>query len=172
MRGVPRARRDRAHALFVVINAEQFRRALNDARQFGGAVKLQALHDAEALAQRRSQQARAGGRADQRERRQAEFDRPRGGSLADDDVQLIVLHRRIENFLNGRIEAVDFIDEQHVAALKVGQDGGQVAGLLQHRARSLPHARAHFIGENVRERGFAEPRRAKHQRMVKRLFAP
>ena len=50
--------------------------------------------------------------------------------LVDDDVELEVLHRRVEVFLDGLLEAVDFVNEQHVALLEVGQQAGQVAGFL------------------------------------------
>ena len=42
--------------------------------------------------------------------------------LADDQVELEVLHRRIEDLLDRRREAVDLVDEQHVARLQIGED--------------------------------------------------
>ena len=44
--------------------------------------------------------------------------RARRRPLADDEVELEVLHRRIEDFLDRRIEPVDLVDEQHVARLR------------------------------------------------------
>src|ERR1700691_5659986 len=45
------------------------------------------------------QQPRAGGGADQRELCQLDLDRARRRSLADDEVELEILHRRIQHFL-------------------------------------------------------------------------
>jgi hypothetical protein len=56
------------------------------------------------------------------------------GPLADHDVDLKVLQRRIEDLFDDRREAVDLVDEQHVARFEIGQDGGQVAGAFEHRA--------------------------------------
>ena len=47
----------------------------------------------------------------------------------------IVLHGGIEDFLDRRIEAMDLVDEQHVARLEVGELRGEVAGLGDHRDR-------------------------------------
>ena len=96
-------------------------------------VELQALHDAEAIAQRRGQKPGAGGGPDQREGRQVQFDGARRRALADHDVELVVLQRRIQHLLHDRREAMDLIDEQHVARLQVGQQRGQIPGTLEHR---------------------------------------
>ena len=37
------------------------------------------------------------------------------------DVELVVLHRRIEDLLDGRRQPVDFVDEQHLVLLQVGE---------------------------------------------------
>ena len=51
-------------------------------------------------------------------RGQVELDRAGGGAGVDDDVEPVVLHRRVEVFLDGRVEAVDFVDEEDVALLR------------------------------------------------------
>jgi hypothetical protein len=40
------------------------------------------------------------------------------GTLADDEVELEILHRRIEHLLDRRVEPMDFVDEQNVALLR------------------------------------------------------
>ena len=134
-------------------------------------VELQALHDAEAVAQRRGQQAGARGRADQRERRQVELDRARRRPLADHDVDLVVLQRRVQDLLDDRAQAVDLVDEQHVVRLEVGQHRGQVAGPLEHRTRGLAQVDAQLVGDDVRQRGLAQAGRAEDQHVVERLAA-
>ena len=99
-------------------------------------VELQPVHDAEARPQRRRQQARARRRADQRELLQRHLHRPRARPLADHDVELVVLERRIQDLLDRRRHAVDLVDEQHFALAEVRQDRRQVAWLLEHRART------------------------------------
>ena len=49
--------------------------------------------------------------------------------FADHQIEFEILHRGIENFLHRRIEAMDFVDEQHVARLEIGENGGQIARL-------------------------------------------
>jgi hypothetical protein len=107
---------------------EQARGALHDLRQVLVRVELQARDDAEAVAQRVGQHAGARGGAGERERRQVELDRARRRALADHDVELEVLQRRIQDLLDHRREAVDLVDEQHVLRLEVGEQRREVAG--------------------------------------------
>ena len=44
--------------------------------------------------------------------------RARRRPFADDQVELVILHRRIEDFLDRRIEAMDLVDEEDVALLR------------------------------------------------------
>ena len=150
-------------------DAEDSCRARDDALELGVVVELQPLHDAEAVAERRGQQSRARRRADQRERLQVELDRARGRSLADHDVELEVFHRRIEDLLDDRAQAMDLVDEQHVVRLQVRQQRRQVAGALDHRSGRLPQAHAQLVRDDVRERGLAETRRAEDQHVIERL---
>ncbi len=117
--------------------------------------------NAEALAQRAGDQPRAGRRADQGEGRTVDADRPCRRALADDQVELKILHRRIKDLLDRGRQPVDLVDEQDVARLQVGQQCGEVAAALDHRARGRAEANAHFAGDDLRERRLAEPRRSR-----------
>ena len=61
---------------------------------------------------------------------------------------------------------MDFIDEEHVARLEVGEQRGQIAGTLEHRTGGLAQVHLHFIGEDVGEGGFAQARRPEDQHVV------
>src|SRR4029077_9448525 len=98
-RRTARAAGDLVRAIVHARDAEDSCRASYDGREFVRRVELQALHDTETIAQRTRQQARARGRADKRERRQIQLDRTRRRAVADHDVDLAILHRRIEDLL-------------------------------------------------------------------------
>ena len=51
----------------------------------------------------------------------------RTGALADDDVEFVVLECGVELFFEDGLEAVDFVEKQHLALADVGQDGGEIA---------------------------------------------
>ena len=88
-RGVPRERAAmRLGARGVDLHLEDARRAQDDPGEVGGLVQLEPVRDAEAVAQRRGEQAGARGGADQREGREVERDDRRARALADRDRQL------------------------------------------------------------------------------------
>ena len=120
-RGAARAAGDFVRAVFGDVGAEQARGAADDLLQFGDAVEIEADRDSEAVAQRRGQQALAGGGADQGEFGKVDADRAGGRAFADHQVERPVLHRRIEDFLDRGSEAVNLVDEQDVAVLEIGQ---------------------------------------------------
>ncbi len=107
--------------------------------------------------------------ATQREPRQVDLHRPGRRPLADDQVELKILHRRVEDFLDGRIEPVDLVDEQNIAVFEIGQKGCEIPGLGDHRAGSRAEIDAQFLGHDLRQRGLAEPRRSDEQHVVQRL---
>src|SRR6266567_633807 len=170
-RRAARAASDLQGARRVERDIEQLRRAGDDARELLRGIELEPGDDSEAVAQRIGEHPGACGRADQRERLQVELDRSRRRSLADHDVDLEILERGIENFLNDRRQAVDLVDEQHVVRFEVGQQRGKVAGALEHGTRSLAQVHAELVRDDVRQRRLAESRRSEEQHVVERFLA-
>ena len=149
--------------------AEQARAAPHDLLELRHAVEFEPDGNAEALAERRGEEAGAGRGADQREAGKVDADRARRRSLADDEVELKVLHRRIEDFLDRRIEPVDLVDEQHVAVFEIGEECCEVASLGDHRAGRCAEIHAELARNDLGERGLAEARGSGEQHMVERL---
>ena len=170
-RRAARAPRDLARAVLAHADAEHARAALDDQLQFLGRVEIQPDRDAEAVAQRRRQQAGARRRADEREVGEVDLHRARRRALADDEIELEILHGGIEDFLHRRIEPVDLVDEQHVARLEIGELRREIAGLGDHRAGGRAEIDAEFARDDLRQRRLAEPRRADEQHMVERVAA-
>ena len=127
---------------------------------------VEAGDEAEAVAQRPSHQPRPRGGADKRERRQLEAQRPGRRALPEHDVELEVLHGRIQDLFHRAGEPVDLVDEQDVALVEVGEDGGQVAGPHQRRARRDAQAHAHLGGHDAGHRRLAQAGRAGEQEVV------
>ena len=146
-------------------------RTPDDAGQYRGVVIFQMALDAEARAQGRCEQPAAGRGADQRERRQLDLDRTCRRAFVEYDVDLVVLHRRVEVLLDDRAQAVYLVDEKHVAGVEVGQQPGQVARLVQHGARCDAQLRVHFVGDDVGKGRLAQSRGAVQQYVVERIAA-
>ena len=104
---------------------------LDDPAQLIGAVQLQLEQHTKAVPQGAGDLARTGGSAHQREAGQVDPDALGAGALADHDIQRVVLQRGVQHLLHLPGQAVDLVDEQHIALLQVGQQGGKVAGSFQ-----------------------------------------
>ena len=150
---------------------EQPRAADNDLFQLLLGVEIQPHRNAEAIAQWIGEQARARGRADQGEFRKLDLHRSRRRAFADDEVELEILHRGIEHFLHRRAQAMDLVDEQHVALFEIGEQRGEIAGLGDHRPRRGAEADAEFARDDLRQRGLAEAGRTDEQHVIQRLAA-
>ena len=131
-----------------------------------GAVVVEAGDEAEAVPQGPGHQPGAGGGTHQGEARQVEPDGAGAGSLAEDDVQLEVLHGRVQDLLDGSAQAMDLVHEEHVAFDQVGQDGGQVAGPHQGRPGGDPEAGAHLVGDDPGQRGLPQARWTSEEEVV------
>ena len=157
---------DLVGALLAHAEAEHPGAAPHDQLQLVDGVELEPDRDAEAVAQGRGEQAGAGGGADKREFRQLDLHRAGRRALADDEVELVILHGRIEDFLHRRVEAVDLVDEEHVALFEVGELRRQIAGLGDHRAGGRAEIDPELAGDDLGERGLAEARRADEEHVV------
>src|SRR5580704_6710566 len=86
--------------------------------------------------------------------------------LPDDDVEFVVFKRRVKDFFERRLQAVDFVDEKHLPGLQVSEYGGEFALDLEGWARGLLEGNAQLVRDNVRERCLAKPGRAVEQDVV------
>src|SRR5262249_46779317 len=79
--------------------------------------------------------------------------------------------RRIEDFLDRRIEPVDLVDEQDVAILEIGEERREVARLGDDRTGRGAEIDPELAGDDLRQRGLAEAGRADEQHGVEGLLA-
>ena len=171
-RGVPRLRSAIARAPADSISMpEHAGGADDDAGEVAGAVVLEPVLEAEAVAERRGEQAGAGGGADQREGRQLERDHARAGAGADRDRELAVLHRGIERLLHRAREPVDLVDEEDAARLERGEEGGDVGLALERGPGGLDEVDLELGRHDLGQRGLAEAGRAGEQDVVERVAA-
>ena len=166
-----RALGDLACRIFVDLDAEDARRAPHDLVDVLLGVVVEPVHDAEPRAQRRRQQSRPRRRADQAEALHGHLHRARARPLADDDVELVILHRRIQDLFDRRRHAVDLVDEEDLAFLQVREHRRKVARFLDHRPGGRPNRHAQLVGDHRRQRRLAEPGGTVEQHVVERFAA-
>ena len=92
-------------------------------------------------------------------------------SLADDNIQGKVLHRRIEHLLHAAVEAVDLINKEYVVLAQISKQSSQIARFFNSRAGGDPDIHIHLVGDDGGKGGLAQSRRAIEQHMVE-VLAP
>ena len=92
-------------------------------------------------------------------------------SLPHHDVESEVLERGVEHLLHHAVQAMDLVDEQHVALFEVREDGREIARALDGGAARRLDVRAQLVGHDGRERGLAEARRPREQDVVHHVAA-
>ena len=170
-RGAARAQGDLGGAVLVDGHVHHFGGALDDEAQLVFGVELEAQQDAEAGAQGRAEQAGPRGGADEGEGPNLHDVGARGGALADDDVELVVLERGVELFFEDGLQAVDLVEEEHLALAQVGEDGGEVALDLQRGAGGLLEADVELVGDDGGQGGFAQAGRAEEEHVIEGFAA-
>ena len=152
-------------------DAEHARAARHDLDELSIRVERKPERDAEALAQGCGDAAGARGGAHEREGLQIDPHRARGRPLADDEVELEVLHGGIEDLLDRGVQAVDLVDEEYVVPLEVGEKGREIARARDHRPRGGAETDAELARDDLGEGRLAQAGRAKEQHVVERLAA-
>ena len=124
MRGVPRARRPISSAPASSIGMPSSRAERRTiAVSSVGRVELERLDGCRsAISSGDPELAGPRRRAHQREAFDRQGDGARARARAGHQLDAKVLHRRIQALLDDRLQAVDLVDEQHVAAAQRGQD--------------------------------------------------
>ena len=121
----------------IVINrdAEDRSCTLHNTCQHRSIVVFEVALYAETGPQRRGQKAAAGRSTDKRKRRKLNLNRACRGTLIQHNINLIVLHCRVEILLDNRAQSMNLVNEQHIARTEVCQQTRQVARFVEHRAR-------------------------------------
>src|SRR5262249_20120795 len=105
----------------------------HDQLEILGGIEVEPLLDAEPRAHRRRKHAEPSRRADERERLHAHRDRLRLWTFREADLNLVVLHRRIQKLFDDRLETMDLVDEKDVATAEIRERSDQIARLLERR---------------------------------------
>ncbi len=98
--------------------------------------------------------------------RQIEANAARSRPLAYHDIEHTVLERRVEHLFHLAVQAMDFINEEHVALFKVRENRRQIARPGNSRTAGCADARAKLVGHDRCERRLAQTRGAAEQHVV------
>jgi hypothetical protein len=87
-------------------------------------------------------------------------------SFVKNEVHCKVFHGRIEKFFYHLGETMYLIHEKDIPFLKVGEEAEEIPTLVHSRSGCGVKIRSHFPGNNMRQRGLAESRRAMKKDMI------
>ena len=93
------------------------------------------------------------------------------GALPADEVELEILHRRVERFLDRASQPVNLVDKEDVTVLEVGQDRRERALVFDGWPGSGADADPHLVGDDVGQGRLAQAGRARDQDVLDRLAA-
>ena len=91
--------------------------------------------------------------------------------MAEHHGQSAILHGGIKRFLDGRIEAVDLVDEEDGSRLERGEECSDIGLALERRRGGVNEPRAQLSGDDVGERGLAKAGRPGEKHVVEWLAA-
>ena len=91
--------------------------------------------------------------------------------MVDDDVDLVVFHRGIKVFLDGGLQAVNFVDEKNGSRRQGGEEAGQVARFFNGRTAGTLDFSPHGVAQNEGKGGFAQSRGTGKQNMLECVTA-
>ena len=66
---------------------------------------------------------------------------------------------------------MDLVDEKNVAFFETGEQSGEFPRLFDDRPAGVFHIHAHRIGDDVRQRGFAQSGRTAEQNVLENVAA-
>ena len=170
-RRTARAAGDLPGTVLIDLDVDDAGRSSHDLLQLVVVVIVEPGDEPEPVAKWPGDHARAGGGADQGERRHRQPDARCRRPLAHHDVELEVLHRRVQDLLHRSRQAVDLVDEEDITLFELGEDGCQIAGALECRARCDVEVDPHLGGDDAGQRGLAEPWRPGEEEVIDRLPA-
>src|SRR5947209_11221359 len=131
---------------WINVDVEYLSRAGDDEAEIFVGVEVEAQHDAEARAKGCGEESGARGGGDEGKGRDLHSVRASRGALSDDDVELAVFQRGVEDLFERGLQAVHFVEEEDLLGADVGEDGGEVALDLQSGAGGLLVFDAHLVG--------------------------
>src|SRR4029077_7267241 len=158
-------------ATLIQLNVQDFGRAIQNDDEVLGLVEIEAVNDAEAGAQRRGNEAGARGGANQREMAEGKRVNARAGTLANDEVDAKILHGGIENFFDGGLQAMNFIEEEKLFGFEGSGNRGEVAFAFEKRTGTGLNGHIQFVGDDLRKGGLAQARGPIEQHMIESLSA-
>ena len=130
------------------VHVKDPRRAGDDSGELLWGVELQPQRHAEAVPQRRGELARPGGGPDEGKVGQIQADGVGTGPLPHDDVQGVVLHGGVQNFLHGTVQPVDLVHKKDIPLVEVREQGREIPGLLNGGTGGDTDARPHLLGND------------------------
>ncbi len=126
----------------------------------------------ESFAQRCRQHAGARRRTDQREAFQRQLQRLGIRAAIDDEVDLKILHRRVEKLFHDAAEAMHLVNEEDVALFERRQYADEILGLLQCRTAGRTKVRAQLARDQSGKRRLTQSRRSVEEDVLERFPAP
>ena len=111
----------------IQLNIQDFGGAIENDEEIFGLVKIESVNDAEAGAKGRGDEPGASGGANQREMAEGKRMNAGAGALANDEVDAKIFHGGIEDFFDGGLQAMNFVEKENLFGFERSENRGEVA---------------------------------------------
>ena len=155
----------------VHLNVQNFGGAEEDNEQVRRFVEIETVDDAEARTKGRGDESCASRGANEREMIQVEGMNARAGALSDDQIDAKIFHGGIEDFFDGRLETMDFVEKENFLGFEGSEDGSEVAFAFEERTSAGLDGDLQFVGDNLGEGSFAKAWRAVEKDVIEGFVA-
>jgi hypothetical protein len=152
-------------------DAENVCRAGNDGLQFVIVVVIESSNQSEPISKGAGDEPGPSCRTNEGESREVESNRTSGGAFAQHDVELKIFHRWVQHLFDIPAEAMDLVDEKHIAFAEASEDRGEISGTVESWTGGDVECDLEFSGDDARQRGLAEARRSREEQMIHGLLA-
>ena len=155
--------------LLIDLHPEQPPGAEDDFAKLLRIVVIEATVHSETRTKGGADHARTGGGTDQRESGEVQADTSGIRPLVDHDIDTEVLHGRVKILLDGRLQAMDLVNEENSAPWHRCQKARQITGFFNGRAACRANFSPHRVAKDIGQRGLPEPRGAAQEDVLERF---
>ena len=112
------------------------------------------------VSQRIRKRAKSSRSPNKSEARKIELDSSSSRSFADNNVEFVIFHSRVENLLNHFVQTMNFVYKQNIPIFKIRKNRTKIPDTFNGRPRGNFDTYSHFLRNNMGQGSFSKSSRS------------